>query len=105
MIKNEKLCKIRMLDRCKRDYIKLIKRNTMLRRWTENILGELKSSPYMGEKLYANFPGYRSIHFSGNSYRIIYKIIDEEEPQIQVHYIGHRSSSYSDLANILGQGK
>ena len=94
---------LKMLDKCKTNYLKLIKKNTTLRRWIENILGELKVSPYIGEKLFANFPGCRSIHFSGNSYRIIYKILDESE--ILILDIGHRSSSYAELARILGQGK
>lgn len=94
---------LQMLDRCKRDYLKLIKKNSTARRWIENILEEIKIRPYMGEKLYANLPECRSIHFSGNSYRIIYKILDES--QILILGIGHRSSSYADLARILGQGK
>jgi addiction module RelE/StbE family toxin len=94
---------LKMLDKCKRDYLKLIKKYTTLRRWIESILGELKVRPYMGEKLFANFPGCRSIHFGGNSYRIIYKILDES--QILILDIGHRSCSYADLARILGQGK
>jgi len=94
-----------MLDRCKKDYLKLTKKNTTLRLWIENILGELKLRPYMGEKLFANFPGCRSIHFNGNSYRIIYRILDEPETEILILEIGHRNSSYTDLARILGQGK
>jgi hypothetical protein len=39
------------------------------------------------------------------SYRIIYKIVDEPLKQIVVLEIGHRISSYSELARILGQGK
>jgi len=92
-----------MLDRSKRDYLKLIKKDTRLRRLIENIFGELIIRPYMGEKLFANFPGCRSIHFGGNSYRVIYRIIDES--QILILDIGHRSSSYVDLARTLGQGK
>ena len=103
--KNERLYTVKMLDRCKRNYLKLIKKNTTLRLWIENILGELKLRPYMGEKLFANFPGCRSIHFNGNSYRIIYRILDEPETEILILDIGHRSSSYADLARILGQGK
>jgi addiction module RelE/StbE family toxin len=94
-----------MLDSCKRDYLKLVKKNTMLRLWIENIFAELKLSPYIGERLFANFPGCRSIHFSGNGYRIIYKILDEPDSEILILDIGHRSSSYADLARILGQGK
>jgi len=96
---------VTMLDRCKKDYLKLTKKNTTLRLWIENILGELKLRPYMGEKLFANFPGCRSIHFNGNSYRIIYRILDEPETEILILEIGHRNSSYTDLARILGQGK
>jgi len=97
--------KTKMLDRCERDYKKLIKKNTVLQRWVETYLEELKTHPYLGEKLHANFPGCRSIHFLGNSYRIIYKVIDEPEPEIEILEIGHRSSSYADLARILGEGK
>lgn len=103
--KSETLYTIKVLDRCKRDYLKLIKKNTTLQRWIETILGELKVRPYMGEKLFVNFPGCRSIHFCGNSYRIIYRILDETETEILILDIGHRSSSYIDLARILGQGK
>lgn len=103
--KNEKLPTVKMLDRCKKDYVKLVKKNTTLRNWIENILTELKLSPYMGEKLFANFPGCRSIHFRGNDYRIIYRIHEEPEPEIQILYVGHRSSSYEELARILEQGK
>lgn len=105
IVKNEKLHTVKMLDRCKRDYLKLIKKNTTLRSWIKNIMEELKVRPYIGEKLFANFPGCRSIHFSGNSYRIIYRILDEPESEILILDIGHRSSSYADLARILRQGK
>ena len=101
----EKLHAVTMLDKCKEDYLKLTRKNTTLRSWIENILEEVKLRPYMGEKLFANFPGCRSIHFSGNNYRIIYRILDEPEPEILILEIGHRSSSYTDLARRLGQGK
>lgn len=97
--------KIKMLERCERDYKKLIKKNTIIQRLVEIYLEELQTHPYIGEKLYENFPGCRSIHFRGNSYRIIYKVIDEPEPEILILEIGHRSSSYAELARILGQGK
>jgi addiction module RelE/StbE family toxin len=102
---NEKLHTVKMLDRCKREYLKLIKKNTTLRQWIEGILLELKERPYMGEKLFANFPGCRSIHFNGNSYRIIYKILSGPECEILILEIGHRSSSYADLARSLREGK
>jgi addiction module RelE/StbE family toxin len=105
VVKREALYSVKLLDRCKRDYLKLIKKNTELQRWIESILGELKVRPYMGEKLFANFPRCRSIHFGGNSYRIIYRILDEPEDEILILDIGHRSSSYTDLARILKQGK
>lgn len=100
---DQKLHSVKMLDRCKKDYLKLTKKNPTLRNWIENILEDLELRPYLGEKLFANFPGCRSIHFCGNSYRIVYKILDQSE--ILILDIGHRSSSYSDLARILGQGK
>jgi len=102
---DEKIYTIKMLDKCKRDYLKLVKKNITLQYIIENILGELRIRPYMGEKLFANFPGCRSIHFSGNNYRIIYRIIEEAEDEILVLDIGHRSSSYAELARFLGQGK
>lgn len=102
---SERLYTVRMLDRCKRDYSKLIKRDTRLQRWVENILGELKIRPHIGQKLFANFPGCRSIHFNGNSYRIIYTIPDKSNYEILILDIGHRNSSYTDLARIIGQGK
>jgi len=106
---DEKLYTITMLDRCKNNYLKLIKKNTTLQNCIENILTELKLRPYMGEKLFANFPGCRSIHFRGNDYRIIYRIMekqeDQPEPEILILEIGHRSTSYANLARNLGQGK
>ena len=96
---------IKMNDRCKRDYLKLIKKNTTLRSWIDNILAELTVRPHIGEKLFANFPGCRSIHFNSNRYRIIYRIINYPESEILILEIGHRSSSYTDLAKRLGQGK
>lgn len=96
---------IKMNDRCRRDYLKLIKKNTTLRRWIDNILAELRVRPYIGEKLFANFPGCRSIHFNGNGYRIIYRILENPQSEILILNIAHRNSSYSDLAKILGQGK
>ena len=103
--KSRKVYGVRMLDRCKQDYSKLIKKNTKLHGVTQNILEELKIRPYLGEKLFANFPGCRSIHFIGNSYRIVYRILDTPEDEILILDIGHRSSSYANLAKVLGQGK
>jgi addiction module RelE/StbE family toxin len=94
---------VKILERCNRDYLKLVRKNPTLKRLVENILGELKLRPFMGEKLFANFPGCRSIHFGGNGYRIIYKI-NESQSEILILGIGHRGSTYSDLARILGQG-
>ncbi len=96
---------IKMLEHCEKEYKKLTKKNNVLQKWVENYIEELKTHPYMGEKLHENFPGCRSLHFLGNKYRIIYKVIDDPKPEILIIEIGHRSSSYSDLARILGQGK
>lgn len=101
----EKSHAVTMLERCKKDYLKLVQKNPTLKRLIENILEELKLRPYIGEKLSANFPGCRSIHFSGNNYRIIYRILGEPDREILILEIGHRSSSYTDLARRLGQGK
>ena len=96
---------IEMLDCCTKKDKKLIKKDKVLQKWTENYLEELKINPYIGEKLEVNFPGFRSIHFLGNKYRIVYKIIYEPFTKIQVFEINHRKSSYSDLAKAIGQGK
>jgi addiction module RelE/StbE family toxin len=96
---------IKMLEHCEKAYKKLVKKNGVLQKWVETYLEELTTHPYLGEKLHANFPGCRSLHFLGNSYRLVYKIIDEPLLQIVVYEIGHRSSSYSELARALGQGK
>lgn len=95
---------VKMLDRCKRDYLKLVKKNSTVRQWIEKIIAELIVSPFLGEKLFANFPECRSVHFGGNSYRIIYKI-NEPLSEILILGIGHRSTSYADLARTLQQGK
>ena len=94
-----------ILECCEKKYKKLAKKNPMLKKCTENLIDELKTTPYLGEKLHANFPGCRSIHFLQNKYRLVYKVIDESEPVIIVLEIGHRKSSYSDLAKALKQGK
>ena len=96
---------IDMLDCCSKKYKKLIKKDKVLKKWTENYLEELQTNPYIGEKLEVNFPGLRSIHFLGNKYRIIYKIIYEPIPTIKICEINHRKASYSDLAKTLGRGK
>ena len=104
-IGNVKRHSIEMLEACKKDYLKLIKKNKTLQGLVEAFLEELKERPYIGQKLCRNFPGCRSIHFGGNSYRIIYKIIEEPVSTILVLEIGHRSSSYTVLARRLEQGK
>ena len=96
---------VEFVECCEKKYHKLIKKDKVLEKWTENYLLELQTNPYLGEKLEANFPGFRSIHFLGNKYRIVYKIIYEPFPKIQVFEINHRKSSYSDLAKAIGQGK
>ena len=103
--KSEKLYRVKLLDRCKKDYLKLIKKNKVLEIQVENYIEELAKMPYIGEKLTANFPGCRSIHFHSNSYRIVYRVIDEPELEVLILDIGHRSKSYTDLARIIGQGK
>ena len=77
----------------------------MIQKWVENYLQELKTNPFLGEKLHVNFPGLRSIHFLGNKYRIIYKIQYEPIYEIIICEIAHRKSSNSELAKVLGQGK
>lgn len=96
---------IELVDYCKEKYQKLIKKDGVLQKWTETYLEELKSNPYIGEKLEVNFPGFRSIHYLGNKFRIVYKIIYEPIPVILVYEINHRKNSYSDLAKAIGQGK
>ena len=96
---------IRMLDYCLKKYQKLIKKDTVLQKWVETYLKEIQTHPNIGEDLYANFPGCRSIHFLGNKYRIVYKVIDEPTPEILVCEIAHRKDAYIELARALGQGK
>ena len=89
---------------CKREFEKLTKKDKVLRKITEKMLDELQLDPYTGEKLYANFPGWRSIHYLGNKYRIIYQLIEESTTKIIIHCIGHRKNAYSKLAKWLQQG-
>jgi len=96
---------IKMFDYCKKKFRKLVKKDSLLKEKTENYLQELQKNPYIGEKLTVNLPGLRSIHFLKNKYRIIYKIVDEPKPEIDILEIGHRNTSYADLAKFLGQGK
>ncbi len=103
--KNTPKFDIVMVEYCEKKYRKLIKKDKVLQRWTENYLEELKTNPCIGEKLVANFPGFRSIHFLGNKYRIVYKIIYEPIPTIMVFEINHTKSCLSDLAKAIGQGK
>ena len=90
---------------CKREFEKLTKKDKVLRKITEKILDELQLVPYTGEKLYANFPGWISIHYLGNKYRIIYQLVEESATKIIVQCIGHRKNVYSKLAKWSDQGK
>ena len=92
-------------DPCKKEFEKLTKKDKVFRKITEKILGELRLDPYTGEKLYANFPGWRSIHFLGNKYRIIYQLVEESATKIIIQCIGHRKNVYSKLAKWSDQGK
>ncbi len=96
---------VKMLEYCKKKFNKLMKKDTLLQKKTENYLKELQTNPYIGEKLTVNLPGLRSIHFLKNKYRIIYKVVDEPEPIIDILEIGNRKASYADLAKFLEQGK
>ena len=93
-----------MLECCAKKYKKLIKKDNVLKKWTENYLEELRTYPYIGQKLDVNLPGLRSIHYLGNKYRIIYKIIYEPVPTIVICEINHRKASYTDLAKTLRRG-
>ena len=90
---------------CKREFEKLTKKDKVLRKITKKMLDELQLDPYTGEKLYANFPGWRSIHYLGNKYRIIYQLIEESTTKIIIHCIGHRKNAYSKLAKWVHQGQ
>jgi len=105
LAKNQLRFEVIMVECCEKKYCKLIKKDKVLQKWTENYLVELQTNPYIGEKLHENFPGFRAIHYLGNKYRIVYKIIYEPIPTIIVFEINHRKSSYSDLAKAIGQGK
>ena len=95
---------IEMIPKCIKQYKKLTKKDTVLEKITESLIQELKENPYLGEELHTNFDGWRSIHYHGNKYRIIYKIEQEPFPKIIVLCIGHRKNAYSDLAKFLGMG-
>ena len=90
---------------CKREFEKLTKKDKVLRKITEKILDELQLDPYTGEKLYANLPGWRSKHYLGNKYRIIYELVEESTTKIIIQCIGHRKNVYSKLAKWSDQGK
>ena len=96
---------VKLTEYCKKKYYKLVKKDKVLKKWTENYLQELSTNPYMGKKLEENLHGLRSIHYLGNKYRIVYKIIYEPIAKIIVFEINHRNSSYSDLAKAIGHGK
>ncbi len=92
-------------DPCKKEFGKLVKKDSILREITEKRIDELRLNPYAGEKLHANFPGWRSIHYLGNKYRIIYQLIEESTTKIIIHCIGHRKNAYSKLAKWVHQGQ
>ena len=96
---------VELTEYCKKKYYKLIKKDKVLEKWTENYLQDLSTNPYMGNKLENNLCGLRSLHYLGNKYRIVYKIIYEPIAKIIVFEINHRNISYSDLAKAIGQGK
>ncbi len=92
-------------DPCKKEFEKLTKKDSKLRQITEKIIDGLRVNPYAGERLHANFPGWRSIHYLGNKYRIIYQLIEESATKITIQCIGHRKNAYSKLAKWTQQGK
>tara|TARA_Y100001949_G_C15945774_1_gene312387 strand:- start:211 stop:549 length:339 start_codon:yes stop_codon:yes gene_type:complete len=96
---------VEFTDPCMKEFGKLTKKDNKLRKITEKIIDELRLNPYAGEKLYANFPGCRSIHYLGNKYRIIYQLIEESATKITIQCIGHRKNAYSKLAKWTQQGK
>lgn len=96
---------VEMVEYCKKKFKKLTKKDEVLLRVTETFLKELKTNPYIGEKLEANFPGFRAIHYLGNKYRIVYKIVYEPVSTIYIYEVNHRKNSYSDLAKAIGKGK
>ena len=95
---------VELTEHCKKKYYKLIKKDQVLKKWTENYLQEFSTNPYMGNKLENDLRGLRSLHYLGNKYRIVYKITYEPTAKITVFEINHRNSSYSDLAKAIGQG-
>ncbi len=62
---------------------------------------DLAKDPHLGKPLKANLRGWRTYPFSlgGNSYRIAYKI-DEENNRIIFGSIGTREGFYSDLKDL-----
>ena len=97
-------CSFSQIRGARKNSHKLCKKDGKLESHIESLLEELQSSPYLGEKLEVNFPGFRSIHFCGNKYRIIYKIYAETQ-KILVLIIGCRKDAYSELAKWLRESK
>jgi len=95
---------IEMIPKCIKQYKKLTKKDTVLEKITELLIQQLKENPYLGEELHINFDGWRSIHYHGNKYRIVYRIDQDTFPKIIILCIGHRKNAYSDLAKFLGMG-
>ena len=95
---------VELTEKCEKEFQKLTKKNSVIKRITEDLIHELNQNPYLGDKLYSNFEGWRSIHYNGNKYRIIYKIEEEPFPKILVLCIGHRKNVYSFLAKLMNMG-
>lgn len=104
MVKAAVEFQIQVLEKCQKQYKKMVKKDIVLKKIIQIIMDELKLNPYLGEELHSNFDGWRAIHFHGNKYRIVYKIEIEPIPKIIILCIGHRKNAYSDLARLLGMG-
>lgn len=52
---------------------------------------KLEENPYLGKLLEKELSGYQSVRMK--PFRVIYKI-DEEEHNVEIHYVGHRKDIY-----------
>ena len=66
----------------------------------KNGLKELKKNPEIGGNLQEELSGFKSYRLK--RYRVIYKII-EEQKEMHIYYIGHRTDVYEQFQNLLSR--
>ena len=81
---------VRLLSKLHPENKKLIK----------NGLKELKKNPVIGGYLQEELSGFKS--YKLKRYRIIYKMV-EENNEIHIYYVGHRSDVYEQFQNLLNK--